>query len=79
MSRRDFLKLSGTAALSLSAGPGLREAVAGDEAPLGASRSPLNILLIVTDQERHLTAEQLPAGYRLPGHETMRFERLIRA
>ena len=27
---------------------------------------PYNILMIVTDQERHLTPEELPAGYRLP-------------
>lgn len=71
MSRRDFLKLSGAAALSLPAGSGLQDAVADDENPSGPSHSPLNILLIVTDQERYLAADELPVGYRLPGREKL--------
>ena len=30
-----------------------------------------NILMIVTDQERHISPEQLPNGYRLTGHEKL--------
>lgn len=30
-----------------------------------------NILMIVTDQERHFTRSELPSGYSLPGHERL--------
>jgi arylsulfatase len=32
---------------------------------------PYNIVFILTDQERHFRAGELPAGYRLPAHERL--------
>lgn len=72
LTRRDFLKMAGYA--TLSAGVGL--SVAGYE-PVQAQRNkmakptssgPYNILMIVTDQERHIKASELPIGYQLLGH-----------
>ena len=75
LTRRDFLKMAGYA--TLSAGVGL--SVAGYE-PAQAQRNkmakptssgPYNILMIVTDQERHIKASELPIGYQLLGHERL--------
>jgi arylsulfatase A-like enzyme len=75
LTRRNFLKMAGYA--TLSAGVGL--SVAGYE-PVQAQRNkmakptnsgPYNILMIVTDQERHIKASELPIGYQLPGHERL--------
>ena len=72
LTRRDFLKMAGYA--TLSAGVGL--SVASYE-PAQAQRNkmakptssgPYNILMIVTDQERHIKASELPIGYQLLGH-----------
>ena len=71
-SRRDFLKKTGMAALALTAGSSLQIAQAAREKVPGQSgHGPLNILMIVTDQERHLRPDELPLGYRLPGHEKL--------
>jgi arylsulfatase len=32
---------------------------------------PYNILMIASDQERYLRPDELPVGYRLPGHEKL--------
>ncbi len=72
ISRRTFLKKTGMAALSLTAGSTLQIAQAAREKPARKSnRGPLNILMIVTDQERYLRPNELPVGYRLPGHEKL--------
>ncbi len=72
ISRRDFLKTSGAAALALTAGPALSTAhAASKQAATTTGKGPLNILMIVTDQERHLRPDELPVGYRLPGHEKL--------
>ncbi|MBT8366303.1 MAG: sulfatase-like hydrolase/transferase, partial [Deltaproteobacteria bacterium] len=42
-----------------------------NKVPKSASSGPYNILMIVTDQERHMEASQLPLGFRLPGHERL--------
>ena len=71
-SRRDFLKKTGMAALALTAGSSLQIAQAAREKVPGKSgHGPLNILMIVTDQERYLRPDELPLGYRLPGHEKL--------
>lgn len=70
VSRSTFLKQSGMAALSLTAGSGVFAIQAAREKPTAKpDRVPPNILMIVTDQERHLRPDELPIGYRLPGHE----------
>ena len=72
VSRRDFLKKTGMAALALTAGSSLQIAQAAREKVSRKSgHSPLNILMIVTDQERYLSPDELPIGYRLPGHEKL--------
>ena len=68
LSRRDFLKKTGMTALALTAGSSLRIAQAASEK---SGDGPLNILVIVTDQERHIRTDELPLGYRLPGHEKL--------
>jgi arylsulfatase len=64
-SRRNFVKGAGAALVSSAAGIGLPNAAVaqGDE--------KYNILMILTDQERHLSPDQLPAGYRLPAHDKL--------
>ena len=67
VSRRDFVKTTGSAALAAAAGlslPGSQNARAQDG-------GRYNILMIVTDQERYLTPADLPDGYRLPGQEKL--------
>ena len=72
VSRRDFLKNSGMAALALTAGSSLQIAQAAREKVLGQSgHAPLNILMIVTDQERYFRPGELPNDYRLPGREKL--------
>jgi arylsulfatase len=72
VSRRDFLKKTGMAALALTAGSSLQIAQAAREKVSRQSgHAPPNILMIVTDQERYLRPDELPNGYRLPGHEKL--------
>jgi len=72
VSRRDFLKKTGMTALALTAGSSLQIAQAAREKVPGKSgHTPLNILMIVTDQERYFRPDELPNGYRLPGHEKL--------
>ena len=72
LTRRDFLKMAGYA--TLSAGVGLSaagyEPVQAQRNKMGkpTSSGPYNILMMVTDQERHIKASELPIGYQLPGH-----------
>ena len=75
LTRRDFMRVAGYATLSA----GVSVSFAGSE-PVQAqsnkvskqvSSSPYNILMIVTDQERHMEASQLPIGFQLPGHERL--------
>ncbi|MEH6527450.1 MAG: sulfatase-like hydrolase/transferase [Sneathiella sp.] len=74
-SRRDLLKTTGLVALTAgvsSTMTGTSSAQAASQVASGAKHEgPYNILLIVTDQERHMSADELPIGYRLPGHERM--------
>ena len=66
ISRREFMV--GAGASLLATGAGLR--VAGASAAPAAGRR-YNILMIVTDQQRHLSPDELPSGYRLPGQEKL--------
>jgi arylsulfatase len=75
LSRRDFLKTTGGLA-ALSAGVTGSVIAPGTQAgtnskPKKSHTGPYNILMIVTDQERHLETNELPPGYRLPGHERL--------
>ncbi|MDJ0950693.1 MAG: sulfatase-like hydrolase/transferase [Alphaproteobacteria bacterium] len=68
LTRRSFLKTAGAA--GVAAGSGLFGA-----GPIAAQpRKRHNILFVLTDQERHFRDDELPSGFRLPGHE-----RLVRA
>lgn len=64
-SRREFLKTASVSALSLSAGMQSLSSARADTTP------PLNILMIVTDQEHYIDPANLPVGYSLPGHERL--------
>ncbi len=64
-SRREFLKLTGNSILASTAGMGMLGASSATEL------NQYNILMIVTDQERYMSPDALPSGYRLPGHEKL--------
>lgn len=64
LSRREFVGAAGAASLATAAGLNAPLALASQK------RRP-NILLIVTDQERHMPASELPRGFKLPGHERL--------
>jgi hypothetical protein len=76
LSRRQFVKGTGLAALGTSVSGSLSgspSAQAGAVKPNSKAvrGAPYNILMIVTDQERYIAQEDLPPGYRLPGHERL--------
>jgi arylsulfatase len=64
-SRREFVKGAVSALAMSGAGLGLSRIAAAK------AEKRYNILMIVTDQERHMALSQLPQGYRLPGHEKL--------
>jgi arylsulfatase A-like enzyme len=64
-SRREFLKKTGNAALAASAGLSMPFSAFSQE------NTQPNILLILTDQEKYMRPEDMPAGYDLPGHEKL--------
>jgi arylsulfatase len=66
VSRRDFIKLTGAAAVSATTG----WSPIGSKA-LAKEAGRYNILMIVTDQERYMPPAQMPSGYQLPGHEKL--------
>ena len=72
LTRRDFIKVAGYAALSTGVGVGLgnSEPVQAQSKKVSnpASKGPYNILMIVTDQERHMKVSELPKSFQLPGH-----------
>jgi arylsulfatase len=67
ISRRDFVKTTGSAAIAAGTGLGLSLS----HGALAQESNRYNILFILTDQERYMSPSQLPAGYRLPGHEKL--------
>ena len=76
--RRDALKAMGASALAASVGTSLFAgetalAAAGPARTNGtkAAAGPYNILFVLTDQERHFRAGELPQDYRLPAHERL--------
>ena len=66
-SRREIIKSGSSAALAAATGMGLPSF--SNALAQGGGR--YNILMIVTDQERFLTPDELPDGYRLPGQEKL--------
>ncbi len=77
MSRRRFVQAAGITALgSLISGNSLSATDTSTVTSTAKDRrkdpgGPYNILMIVTDQERYLESNELPPGYRLPGHERL--------
>jgi arylsulfatase len=72
--RRDALKTIGAGAIAATLGTNTVGAAAAEQStrsPAGASQGPYNILFILTDQERHFRAGELPADYRLAAHERL--------
>ncbi len=67
VSRRDFVKGTGSAAIAVGAGLGLQSL----QAARAQDNQKFNILMILTDQERQMTAAQMPSGYRLPAHDKL--------
>jgi len=71
-SRRKFIKTASLAALGTtvvnSLGPVESVQAATKAVVKNDQGGPYNILMIVTDQEQRLTAQDLPPGYQLPGH-----------
>lgn len=81
-SRRDFIKKTGLVALATGVTGSITlptEAKAktktktNDKAKIKKlnKNGPYNILMIVTDQERHMKNSELPEDYTLPGHERL--------
>jgi hypothetical protein len=64
-SRRNFVKGAGSALVASAAGLTLADVFAAQ------GNEKYNILMILTDQERHMSAAQMPAGYRLPAHDKL--------
>ena len=76
--RRAALKTMGAGAIGASIGAdlfGTPSASAATAAPGASARAATpgayNILFILTDQERYFRPGELPAGYRLPAHESL--------
>ncbi len=74
--RRNTLKAVGAGTMAL--GTSLVTGVPADSSsapakpqPGGGATGPYNILLILTDQERHFRAGELPPGYALPAHQRL--------
>ena len=67
ISRRNFIKNTGSAAAAATAA----WALPGAGMALPRDHHRYNILMIVTDQERHLQPHERPSGYRLPGQEML--------
>jgi len=65
ISRRNFVKAAGSTVIATAAGVNLADIAMAEES------KKYNILMIVTDQERYMPPSELPAGYRLPGHEKL--------
>ena len=74
-SRRNFIRTAGLAALGTSVASSLGSSTSvhaeAKEVIKKDSGGPYNILMIVTDQERYMAPNELPPGYRLPGHERL--------
>lgn len=75
LSRRKFVKTTGLAALGASVPSGMIIPTAAQAQSASTDKKdyggPYNILMIVTDQERHMQPEELPPGFSLPGHDRM--------
>ena len=75
LTRRDFIKVAGYATLSTGIGAGLASSepvqVQSKKVSKPDNNGPYNILMIVTDQERHMKVSELPKSFQLPGHERL--------
>ena len=76
ISRRDFIKTTGLAGSLAALGPAVAQGATGIASQAVASTTtntgkPLNILFILTDQERYFDPASLPDGYTLPGRERL--------
>ncbi|MCL4762084.1 MAG: sulfatase-like hydrolase/transferase [Burkholderiales bacterium] len=75
--RRNVLKSVGAGVLAAASATGgvplaaAARAGGAREGPARPAAGPYNILFILTDQERHFRPGELPADYRLPGHERL--------
>jgi arylsulfatase len=69
--RRQALKTVGMGAMTAALGGSALSSSALGAAPEKATDSSYNILFILTDQERHFRAGELPKGYRLPAHDRL--------
>ena len=71
--RRALLTAAAAFGAAGAAGPTLAAAASapGGLPRAGAPARPYHILFILTDQERHFRAGELPLDYRLPGHERL--------
>ena len=75
-SRREFIKTTGLAALGSGVAGAIPASVsfAQTHSQITSKKpheGPYNILMIVTDQEQHISPADLPVGYQLPGHERL--------
>ena len=69
--RRDFIALSTTSALSAAVPPALAKvANAGEDKQDNVSKR-YNVLFLLTDQERYIPPSKMPHGYSLPAHERL--------
>ena len=73
LTRREVLQSAGVASVALGAGLiGSGVGAAPSSKHEGASGAgPYNILFVLTDQERHFRADEIPSGYVLPGRERL--------
>ena len=71
ITRRDFVSLSTTSALTATMSPALTQLANAAENPKGKSAKKYNVLFLLTDQERYIPASDMPVGYSLPAHERL--------
>ena len=69
--RRDFIALSTTSALSATMPPALAKVANAGDATKGNTSKKYNVLFLLTDQERYIPASEMPVGYSLPAHERL--------
>lgn len=69
--RRDFVALSTASALTSSMSPAFASLANAQETSKAATGKKLNVLFLLTDQERYMPASDLPDGYSLPAHERL--------
>ena len=77
ISRRRFLALSAITSASIAGTSASGVALSQPRATPMRTGKPLNILMLVTDQERYMALRDMPPGYNLPAHQRLAREGVV--